>query len=695
MRTIFPPSSGLHRRASLALLAGALISACSDSTAPGSKVHVTLSAAAPSVTIGTDPDGLPSIECSTSVLAVAAGSGAATWLDGTARYFIGASRSNPTDSSSLAAGEIRNSWGSDSIQAGQTQHASWAFHANIPFEVALELRYRDAGGGAVQKVSTRFACGPVPSGSVALPTVNNVSAQPRKTPLQPGDTIIVSYDVSSTFGLWATVIDFSGGFTGEYVVAEGLAKHSAKSVAIVVPGGSQLNVPIVVKVTAFDAATQLSSRTLATQMFVADLEPPTIFGAMFGDLPGNQPGARLNGQFAVGEIMPLQVAALDNNEVSWLVYEVTGPTTFRDSVPNDVLHSASAFWSLRIPARPEWVGAITFSIYIRDGGGLLSAPGRSKPDSLHVYPIVTPPMRTGTILSSSYPAKFDAKRNVLYLSRPGKTIGVYNLATMADETPISLTSNPGGIDLSPTGDSLVVTLPDERSLAIVDLTQAARPVTTLHLALLDTVPSMNVNFPALPRLVTIAANGKAMLYLNDHLATGDAVIEHDLRTGMQRVRADAKVLISSSDFHQAVGATGDRTQLYHLTPCAQRYEVATDAFTPCKRGVYTYAWGHSADRTGQRFTWGDVLYGAGLDSLRLFALAPQILDLKLTPDGQRVIIAGWTGITIADANDGHFIERIPLPTQVSELLIAPDGLRIIGIQERFSTPVKIYDIDLR
>src|SRR5204863_500833 len=82
--------------------------------------------------------------------------------------------------------------------------------------------------------------------------------------------------------------------------------------------------------------------------------------------------------------------ALQPGDSFIVLYEVTGPTTFRDSLPN-ARPGASGYWSVQIPVRQEWTGTPTFSVYIRDAAGLMSARGSSKPDSLRIYPRVTPP----------------------------------------------------------------------------------------------------------------------------------------------------------------------------------------------------------------------------------------------------------------------------------------------------------------
>jgi hypothetical protein len=679
------------------LLIGAVmtsvVTACGDSTGPRPSVQISLGAETPTATIGTEPDGTPSLRCSTALVAQASGKGTAKWLDGIARFFVGPSRTVPVDSSELSAGDISSSWGADSIRSGDTQRASWVFDANIPFEVEFEIRYSSPGITAPQHASARFACGPKASGNVAPPVVNSVSAEPSATALQPGDSVIVQYDVSSTFGLWATVIDISGPFSRQRIIGESMLRHSARRVAIPVPDGAALNQRITVRVTPVDGTGQQATRTLDTQMTVADITPPTIFAAVFGDLPGNAPGARLNGQFAVGDSMWLQVAALDNNAVSWMVYEVTGPTTFRDSLPN-APPGASGYWSVQIPVRQEWTGTPTFSVYIRDAAGLMSARGSSKPDSLRIYPRVTPPMTTTTAQTAGAYA-LDGKRSALYLSEPSKqTVDVLSLATMTSGGSIPMPSATGGMDLSPSGDSLIVMLPAQRSFAVVDLTQDARPVHVVHLTILDSIPPLNPNFPEAPRLVTIAANGKAIIYLDERLQTEDAVIEYDLRSGAQRTRADAHQFFSPGDFHQSVGATGDRSQLFAFTGgCSQRYEVSTNAFTPCKHAFYPYVRGSAADQTGQRFIWGNVVYGPQLDSLRFYSAPFVINAVTLTPDGQRALLGGWTGITIASTADGSFLQRIPLPTQVETMLVTPDGSHAVAIQSAMPS-ARIYYITL-
>ncbi len=180
------------RRLPHAAALGALalgITACGDSTGPGGSIDVTVSVTAqdePILSVG--PDSFPTIRCVMHLRAAATGSGRATWLDAELRFYFGADRSRPVDSTTVPAEIVQQGWGKPDIQAGETPQSGLGFTANIPFAVDVLFHYRPEPGGGIKTAQVGFDCGPTPSPTTSPPVITALTVEPPTSPLQPGDS---------------------------------------------------------------------------------------------------------------------------------------------------------------------------------------------------------------------------------------------------------------------------------------------------------------------------------------------------------------------------------------------------------------------------------------------------------------------------------------------------------------------------
>lgn len=625
----------------------------------------------PTPVIGDVPSG-PRIQCSFGLTAVATGYGSAQWEDGKTFWFAGVNRATPIDSTSDSAGEIQAAFGASEIKAGETEHAQWTLTGGAPFEATLTFRYA-VGNATPATASAHISCGPSGQGSVA-PVITQLSTTPAAGELSVGDTISVSYQETGATGVWETVIDVTGPFTAEKLVGEHLAASVNRTVTFVVPPKSRLAVPITIVLHAMDAALQESQKSLVTQLSLVDHVPPTMVAARLpqaGQLP------TLVGQYAVGDTITLTGIAEDNNALGWLVYALGAPANARDSMPAST-EATYQWWDFPIVVRPEWVGTPVMTVYARDAGGLTSQSLTSMPDSLRFYPRVDLPT-TSPLRISAYDrptgVAYDAKRDLVYAGISGNNqVAVFNASTMALQPPIALPAPPDGLDLSVSGDSLLVALPSQNAVAIVDLKNPTAPATTLHLTVLDTLSPALTGWTFQPHGVHVLANGKLFVVLTHMTTAGDQIVEVDLATGSQRMRTDARQLTARGEWLGESGRAGDRSRIYLVGSCTSRYETATDAFAPCAAGYITWDMPISVDAAGANLVLGSIVLDSDLN------LVWGIIDVTQPPpvtaissDGTTVYIGVINGLTAARISDHIRLERVPLPLTPQRLLTAPNG----------------------
>jgi hypothetical protein len=207
---------------------------------------------------------------------------------------------------------------------------------------------------------------------------------------------------------------------------------------------------------------------------------------------------------------------------------------------------------------------------------------------------------------------YDAARQVLYLSEQGQPgIAVLSVPTMTYTTAIAVSTPPAGIDLVPSGDSLVVALANTDDLAFVDLTNAAHPMSQVHL---DGFAPHTLVFPR------VAQDRRILLVLG---AQGGGVGDYNLTTATTDFYfdgADGSLPLRSGD--------GTIIVLRDVGRCGLgEYDVAQHKFN-----LYLSTCGErfpgqvSASQNGAHLNIGVQLFNAGLASLG----SVQIPDLPLT-----------------------------------------------------------------
>ena len=667
------------------------LTACGEATAPPGTVQVTVTAdGTPAPKFIDKPNG-PLIQCTYPFTATATGRGTTTWAGAQTLWYIGADRATPVDTTSNAASEVQSAFGAATISGGETRHAVWSLYAGVPFEASVGFQYGPSGG-QTSLTSTRVTCG-LTSEAQVVPSVDQVVVFTKSGDLQIADTLYVAYNETGASGVWMSVVDVSGAFRSEQVRGEHLQASVSDTAKFYVPFAVMPGVPMTASVRVYNATLASVSKSVPSQVEFVDRIPPTM------DAVSTSQHTGVAGQFAVGDTMDLSVGAIDDNAVGWLVYQIGPPANVHDSVsaqpPTPVMS-----WDVKLIVRPEWVGTPPMSVYVRDLGGLTSQTATSAPDSIRFYPIVNRPSTSPLVLSTQYAINdvvYDAKRDLAYVSLPGNQILVFSPSTMALQTPIALPAAANAMDLSLSGDSLLVALPALREIGVVDLTNPTQPLGTIRLSALDTVPpNPNSDLPVGPSGLRIASNGKIIVTLSRSMAHNVQTVEVDLKTGAQRVRADASSWTNDEvSWSQVMDRTPDRSRIYLLSGyCSSRYDAASDSFSPCSAGLYTDFFGMSFDATGSLIGRGPYLLDADMHTVwqpgTVNAHSPHLAP---SPDGSTVYLGAGQSLTTARYADKVMLERTPIPVNADRMLVSPNGQWALVFESYSSS--RVTRVDLR
>jgi hypothetical protein len=148
-----------RRRFSLAVAtAVASLAACGKSTGPRPTLDVAISLVPPVSKTTVIEDGVPTIDCSATIQAVATGAGEATWIGGTVYFFRGSDQSKIFDSSAVSAAQLAATWGSATITGGAHRTAVYHLKAKEAFGGLVEFRYRQSGGRTPRATRVPVSC---------------------------------------------------------------------------------------------------------------------------------------------------------------------------------------------------------------------------------------------------------------------------------------------------------------------------------------------------------------------------------------------------------------------------------------------------------------------------------------------------------------------------------------------------------
>ena len=654
------------------------VAGCRDTAAPDKAFTVTASIDAPPQGIFGDTPNGPIITCSVPITLQAQGTGGArgTWTGATEFWFYGLDRTNVTATTTNPASDLQQAFGASTIAAGETKHAIWTFHFGAPFEATMRFEYTLPDGQTTGNTSVHFTCGPSVQASVA-PTVTAVSTPSTTGELEVGDTVSVSLAETGSSGIWETIVDASGAFISEQRFGEHMVSSVNRTVSFIVPATVNPGVPLTLTVRALNAALVSGFKSLETQREYVDRIPPTLLSANTDVRSASATGSGLAGQFAVGDKFQLLASAQDNIALGWLIYEIGPPANVIDSVPATP-HATSMNFLTPITVGPGWFGPALLKVYARDAGGLTSNVLTSPTDSVRFYPVVSRPTTTPLQLSPSHETKdivYDAKRDLMYVAiATDPNIAVFSPSSMTLQTPITLPAAPGGMDLSLSGDSLLVAVPSTKSIAVVDLTHPSAPAAMIPLPVVDTagvVAGMGDQTP-MPEDVRIMSNGKLFVFLSWGTRNDDVVVEVDLKTGAQKIRTDApRTSATSTNWTYSVERSGDRSRLFVVN--SARYDAGTDTWTTIT-DLLGSAFGVTTNTTGTQLTMTNLILDANFGTLWTADASMQgTTVLGMSSDGVMVYIGAGRSLTMMRNADKVLLERTPLPTNAERVFAVPGG----------------------
>jgi hypothetical protein len=591
----------------------------------------------------------------------------------------GKDRSTAFDSSTAPAVDVGRAWGASSIAAGGRQTTTWNVWASVPFSGAIEFQYRVAGGPD-RTANLKFDCGPAIVPGADPPAITEIATYAMTPDLEPGGVLKVYYTATSPIGVWKTAVLVSGPCEVYQEFDETLGKTVSRLTAITIPSTCEPGAQVDVTVYATDAVLDRRARQVSSPYQLVDKTRPWLRAAT---------GPRPSGPYFAGDTIDFLVEAGDNNRVRSIAWEVR-PFGSQDSI---VSPPAGERVKVRIPVRSTWSGPAELRYVARDASGLVSDTIVAAMGSVGIYPAADRPatmLEIDDYAGGSAEEVVDLKRGVVYLMQQGRRqVSVMSLASMNIVSTISLSLYPGTIDLTSSGDSLLVALPELGALGVVDLRRTDR-----RLEIMTIDPNAGYPFakPSSISEVRSLANGKAFLVVPSDPGTR-RLVELDLATGAQRYRLDVggigsggliggsfvegALLTRSSDGSAMSVRSGD---------CVQRYDTATDQFSPCVK-PQTLGEVSSADASGQRFAIGPDLYDAGWRHLRRIEPLPggSGVGSSLMPDGRELYLPYASRLVRANADDGRILDGQRLPVRPSRVRVSPDGRFVIAVGSSVAT----------
>jgi len=495
------------------------------------------------------------------------------------------------------------------------------------------------------------------------PVVSQVQLRPTAS-VQRGDSVYVDFVASDNAGVAHAIVHWTGAFTRTDTVAAPVARTMTGHLAVRVPADARIGVAMNAGVEAVDVAGNRASAA-AAPVLIVDLRPPALSGTATGSTPGTLLG--------LGDTLIISLNASDDDAVAWIGYGLGAPASVSDSV---AVTGASGAHVFRLPAAPGWAGSFYITAFARDSAGNRATVNLGSMTGVNA---TRRPLSALPLTAAVSDIAYDRGRDALYVSLPDSNlVAVVRRNPFAYDAPIATPSRPQGLDLTLSGDSLVVALRRSAYLGVVNLAAATRTVDTVRLS----AAGGGVG----PDHVRMAANGQLLVTMTfDGSGYGGCVYAVNLATGTQRRRSDAGFY---GEVTEAVplAAAGDRSAIFGLIDdscCPEDgfvYDAATDSIPVLHGTVGMFFPSVSADTTGAHVLIANSLYDRAL-SLHLsytpsgYGYGPT----ALAPDGSVVYMGVDNAYVKLRASDGAELQRTLLPGTPSRLLVLPDGRGLVAV----------------
>jgi hypothetical protein len=486
---------------------------------------------------------------------------------------------------------------------------------------------------------------------------------------EPGNDIRARVDVKENAALLHTMLTVRGALDFSEVVDLAGAREYGRTWDLQVPRDAALGDSIVIEAIAVDWK-GLADTAEAT-IPVGDFQPPVVEASLLPSADTSSVGRPV---FFSGDTLTFSIRATDQLGLTWVGYQLLGFAA--DSV-----------------AVTDSTGTLDASIVIQPGwdtpGALLHAfawdVGGNRTYEYHWLELFSGIRRPLRRVVADPPGPlgervYDPKRELLFLEdRTGSRIVVFSLNTLEYQGSIAAPSPPRGLDLTPSGDSLVMTFVNDKAIGIADLTKEPWEVSRLDLG------NVGGRYPMGHK---IAANGKAFVALDNSTGVVDSAFALvDLSTGTTVLRPEGTAQYVESTVlrsHDASVVVGFAHGL------AYRYLAASDTVeggfsipSPASGAV-------NAD--GSYTLVGGSLYDRSFTRLATLFTSPW-QAVAFTSDGQAVFEAlqDRGGYRLVQVPDGIQMERVFLPVSASGLLATPDGNSLITF-DSLAAPRVLVDL---
>ncbi|HJR67497.1 MAG TPA: hypothetical protein VJ802_13795 [Gemmatimonadaceae bacterium] len=428
----------------------------------------------------------------------------------------------------------------------------------------------------------------------------------------PGDLVTVDMHLPDAQGPLRVLLEFSGVIEASDTldVPEGIRDVTGQfTVPAPLPDG-----PLTLSVAIVSESGQIVSARSSKTIAVRDIIPPIPDAVVRQYAPYEAHMVAHDVSLIAGSTVDVNIRATDNNYLTWIGYALGPPANVRDSVRVSAA-SINEGPVLRLVVPNGWAGtAPAMKAFARDLSGVL---GEQDMGSAPVYRFIERPMRTLATPSASDEAVYDEARDVLYVSQPAsRRVAVVDVSTMTERGAVDLPARPASIDLTPSGDTLLVALEGSVYLGIVDVRTAPYSVDTLRVhysaAIGHTGP-----FAVNPWVgnVRVAADGRAIISLSTSVRwQTDQVVVLDLATGSQTI-----VYSGWRDEDIPLVRTPDRkwTHLFGASTTESVYDAVGHRFVALPSGPAERLWkplSMSAD--ARYFMSGSHLYDAQVRHVR-------------------------------------------------------------------------------
>jgi len=562
---------------------------------------------------------------------------------------------------------------SDSIALSGTGAQTIERTYPTPAEMAARtMEVTATAGGGKREASASFSlvvtARPVPQ-VVALSTPSGVV---------PGDSFTVSFTVRSGDGIAMVTArtQFLAAWASDSLRYGGEKEVSGTIRLPSTPGASQSILWLDVR--------DVVGRSVTAQETLTFDRLPTVYGGL--DLPSHR-----NPILLPGDTFWIRVGAglAPGHTLRWAGYAIGEPVKWRDSV---AVSGRETMVRFPVVAREEWAGeTIPVEIFVHDERG---RPGTAPvPMLARVMRGVRPRQRVAALPGVAFDYAIDERRNVAYVSIPeSNQVAVVSLATMTAQAQISVTS-PLGLDLTPSGDSLVVASRAGGSLVVVNLASGGRSELP--------IPGLTTSWGSAgwPRRVRVAANGKALV-ATTFAGSGTAarLVEVELRTGAQRFRQEVGIDGFISD-DAALTRSGNHrkimmTEMGGMPMNAQVYDSDSGRLTPTRAvldfGDFgQYAAPITGDAAGDHFLLGVSLWRSDLGAVRYlrgteFTYYVTRSDASaLAPDGATAYVQGLPGVWKMRTSDSAVLERFWLDygDNFREMRVHPSGRLLFALSD--------------